>query len=149
MDGKRVGLMDVEKTMEFILEQLAHVAALQAAALERQAAAEQRQAAAEERQAAAEERQATAEERQAAAEERQAAAEERQAAAEQRQARSDRRLDRAIRLAVWEARQERKKRREADEKLDEYITKLAAAQLITEEKLQRFIDERRGANGKG
>jgi hypothetical protein len=99
--------MDVEKTMEFILDQLAQVAALQAAA------------------------------------------EQRQAAAEQRQARSDARLDRAIRLAVWEARQERKKRRAADEKLDEYITRLAAAQLITEEKLQRFIEERRGGNGKG
>jgi hypothetical protein len=85
--------MDVEKTMEFILDQLAQVTALQA--------------------------------------------------------RSDARLDRAIRLAVWEARQERKKRRAADEKLDEYITRLAAAQLITEEKLQRFIEERRGGNGKG
>jgi hypothetical protein len=58
--------MDVEKTMEFILEQLAHVAALQARA------------------------------------------EERQKKVEERQARTDARLSRAIRLAVWEARQERK-----------------------------------------
>ncbi len=84
--------MDVEKTMEFILDQLAQVAALQA--------------------------------------------------------RSDARLDRAIRLAVWEARQERKKRREADERLDECITRLAAAQLLTEEALKRFIEERRRGNGK-
>jgi ATP-dependent Clp protease ATP-binding subunit ClpA len=70
------------------------------------------------------------------------------------QARTDRRLDRAIRLGVQEARQERKRRKEMDEILarraseaDEKITQLAAAQLVTEEKLQRLIDERRGGNG--
>ncbi|MBV8732784.1 MAG: hypothetical protein JO336_23480 [Acidobacteriia bacterium] len=118
--------MDVEKTMEFILEQLAQVATLQAKA-----------------------------------EERQAKAQEQQAKLEVLQRRTDERLTRAIRLAVWEARQERKKRQELDdyitklsaaqlvteEKLDDAITKLSAAQLITEEKLQRFL-EWRGGNGK-
>ena len=99
--------MDVEKTMEFILEQLAHVSS-------------------------------------------------QLAEVGAFQARTDRRLDRAIRLAVQEARQERQRRKELEERLstaaaeaDEKITQLAAAQLITEEKLQRLIDERRGANGKG
>jgi len=67
-------------------------------------------------------------------------------------------LRRAIRMAVTEARNERRRR----QTLDEYITKLAAAQLITEERVQRtdanlarleqtvsqFIDSmRRGGNG--
>jgi len=95
------GFMDIEKTMDFILEQLAHVAALQAQA-------------------------------------------------EERQARTDRRLDRAIRLAVVEERRERKRRRELEERLDQKITQLAAAQLVTEETLQRWIEERRrGTNGTG
>jgi hypothetical protein len=56
----------------------------------------------------------------------------------------DARLNRALRDSVREARNERTKRRELDEK----ITQLAAAQLMTEEKLQRLIDERRlGGNG--
>src|SRR5438105_9445900 len=56
--------------------------------------------------------------------------------------RIDARLDRAIRDSIREARNERRKRRDLDEK----ITQLAAAQLVTEEKLQRLIDrdERRG-----
>lgn len=61
------------------------------------------------------------------------------------QERTDRRLDRAISLAVQEARRERKRRAELDEK----ITQLASAQLVTEEKLQRFIDSQRSTNGKG
>jgi hypothetical protein len=99
--------MDVEKTMEFILEQLAHVTVLQAKA-------------------------------------------------EERQERMDRRLSRAIRLAVEEARRERARRRELDERVDrsrsemeEAIARLAAAQLVTEEKLQRFLEGRTGTNGKG
>jgi hypothetical protein len=91
--------MDVEKTMEFILEQLAHASAVQAKA-------------------------------------------------EERQARTDKRLSRAIHLAVGEARQERKRRQELGWKVDEKITQLAAAQLITEEKLQRLIEERRSGNGR-
>jgi hypothetical protein len=66
------------------------------------------------------------------------------------------RLDRAVRLGIREARAERAKRRELDAKtnrrateFDEKITQLAAAQLVTEEKLQRFIDAQRGGgNGK-
>ena len=61
------------------------------------------------------------------------------------------RLDRAIRLGVQEARAERRKRRELDEKL----TQLAAAQLVTEEKVQNLSDtvqaylkgRRNGGNG--
>jgi len=49
-------------------------------------------------------------------------------------ARIDARLRRAIRLAIDEGRRERAKRRELDEK----ITQLAAAQLITEEKMQEL-----------
>ncbi|MGO4879596.1 MAG: hypothetical protein ACLP59_02100 [Bryobacteraceae bacterium] len=60
-------------------------------------------------------------------------------------------LRRAIRVGVAEARNERRRR----QTLDEYITRLAASQLITEEKMQaledkltRFIDaSRRGGNG--
>jgi hypothetical protein len=117
--------MDVEKTMEFILEQLAQVAVLQAKA------------------------------------------EERQAKAEARQDRTDRRLSRAIRLAVEEARRERARRRELEERtekarrelderversraeMEEALTRLAAAQLVTEEKLQRFLESRSGLNGSG
>ena len=56
----------------------------------------------------------------------------------------DARLDRALRDSIREARNERRKRRELDDK----ITQLAAAQLVTEEKLQRLIEERRrGGNG--
>ena len=58
--------------------------------------------------------------------------------------RIDDRLDRAVRLSVREARSERIKRRELDEK----ITQLAAAQLVTEEKLQGLIEAlKRGGNG--
>jgi hypothetical protein len=53
-------------------------------------------------------------------------------------------LRQAVRLSVREARNERRKRQELDDK----ITQLAAAQLVTEEKLQRLIEERRhGGNG--
>jgi len=53
-------------------------------------------------------------------------------------------LRHAVRLAVQEARAERRRRKELDDK----ITQLSATQLITEEKLQRFIDSlRQGGNG--
>jgi chromosome segregation ATPase len=45
-------------------------------------------------------------------------------------------LRRAVRLSVQEHRNERARRQELDQK----ITQLAAAQVITEEKLQRLID---------
>ena len=48
-------------------------------------------------------------------------------------------------LGVKEARNQRKRVRE----IDESITRLAAAQLVTEEKLQRFISSlKRGPNGR-
>ena len=56
-------------------------------------------------------------------------------------------LRRAVRLGVTEARRARAKHREIAEitkELDQKITQLAAAQLVTEEKLQRFLDSRRG-----
>jgi hypothetical protein len=53
-------------------------------------------------------------------------------------------LRHAVRLAVQEARAERRSRKE----LDDTITQLSAAQLVTGEKLQSFIDSlRRGTNG--
>ena len=92
--------------------------------------------------------QADAEERIAAAEQRAAAAEERHdrdmedIRREARAMRAD--LRRAFALGVQEARNQRRRSRELDEK----ITQLAAAQLITEEKLQAFLDSmRRGGNG--
>ena len=107
---------------------------------ENEAAAKERRAAAEERMAAAEDRLAGAEDRMAAAEDRIAAAEERHHN-EMADIRTE--LRRAIQLSVREARQERSKRRAIDDK----ITQLAAAQLVTEEKLQRLLDARHG-NGK-
>ena len=56
-------------------------------------------------------------------------------------------LRRAIRLAVREARAERDRRRISDERLDQMMTKLAAAQVVTEEKLQRFLESRTHHNG--
>jgi hypothetical protein len=62
--------------------------------------------------------------------------------------RTDARLDRAVRLAVQEARAERARRRKANAEFDEKMTQLAAAQLVTDEKLQGLIDSlRRGGNG--
>ena len=53
-------------------------------------------------------------------------------------------LRRAIAGATRGACAERRKRRELDDK----ITQLSSAQLVTEEKLERFIDSlRRGGNG--
>jgi hypothetical protein len=53
-------------------------------------------------------------------------------------------LRRAFSMGVREARNERRRGQELDGK----ITQLAAAQLVTEEKLQRLIDSiGRGGNG--
>jgi hypothetical protein len=53
-------------------------------------------------------------------------------------------LARAVKLSVLEARHERKRRQELDEK----ITQLAAAQLLTEQELRKFIRATlRGKNG--
>jgi hypothetical protein len=51
-------------------------------------------------------------------------------------AKIDARLDRAIRLSVRDARNERKRRQEMAEEWDRKITQLSAAQLVTEEKMQ-------------
>ncbi|HXB71464.1 MAG TPA: hypothetical protein VNY05_24730 [Candidatus Acidoferrales bacterium] len=56
--------------------------------------------------------------------------------------RIDRRLDRAVRLAVPDARSQRKRNAEFDEKM----TQIAAAQLQNEELLRAFLE--RGENGK-
>jgi hypothetical protein len=112
--------MDVEKTIEFILEQQANSAVLQAKV-------------------------------------------------DETLNRVSRRLDRAVKLGVKEARNERKRRQELDARvtaahealaaaqateaaasaaLDEKITQLTAAQLVSEEKWQSFMDfMRRGGNG--
>jgi len=65
-------------------------------------------------------------------------------------------LRRAVRLAVQEARAERKRRREADERLDLKMDQLASSQLLTEEKLRmlgdkidKFVDDRRHPGGNG
>jgi hypothetical protein len=59
-------------------------------------------------------------------------------------ARLDRDLRRWAALGIKEARRQRKRAQE----IDESITRLASAQLVTEEKLQRFISTLgRGRNG--
>jgi hypothetical protein len=58
--------------------------------------------------------------------------------------RTDALLDRAVR----EARAERARERNANAEFDETMRKLAAAQVVTEEKLQGLIEAlRRGGNG--
>jgi len=102
-------------------------------------------------QAAQQEAQQAAEERARAA---QASAEARDKAWDEKHKRNIEQLNqilrRAVRLSVRDALNERERRRKAIAEIDEKITQLAAAQLITEEKLNRLIerDERRyGGNG--
>ena len=151
--------MTIDERLEALTHNLELHAGFQADAEKRQADAEKRQADAEkrhadaekrhaERQADAEKRQDDADKRQADADKRQADADNRHAEAEKRHdeaiARIDRRLDRAIRLSVLDARRQRNRNLEFDEKM----TQLAAAQLVTEEKLQGLIDAlRRSGNG--
>ena len=130
--------MDVERTMQFILDQLAQIAVMHA----------QADAKAEER--AAEHDRAIAEHDRAF--ERHDRAFERHERALER---IDKRLDRAVRLGVREFRNERRRRQEMDARWDEKMTQIAAAHLLTEEKqreldvkLAGFIDAlRRGGNG--
>jgi hypothetical protein len=88
--------------------------------------------------------------RQADAEERQKDAQERheREMADIRRAGAAMRADmrRAFSMGVREARNARRRRQELEKELDAKITQVAAAQLVTEEKLQRFIDSmaRRG-----
>ena len=80
----------------------------------------------------------------AKSDERFAAMEQRFAASDERFAAMERNLRRAFSLGVREARRERRWRRE----IDENITWLSAAQLVTEEKFQGLLDAlRRGENG--
>jgi hypothetical protein len=69
-------------------------------------------------------------------------------------------LRRAVRLGVREARSQRKRSQVLDEKItqlsaaqlvtEEKLTQLSASQLLTEEKLQKLIDSLRGGgNGSG
>jgi propanediol dehydratase large subunit len=106
--------MDVEKTMEFILEQTAQTAALQARA------------------------------------------DEHLARHDRDIAKINAILRRAVRLAVQEARAGRKRRNEADERLDIKMDQLASAHLMNEEmirklgeKIDRFVDDRRNPGGNG
>ena len=90
-------------------------------------------------------RQADAEDRVSAAEERH----DREMEDIRREARGMRAdLRRTLALGVREARNERSRRQELDARFELKMDQLAAAQLITEEKLQRFIDSlHRGGNG--
>ena len=66
------------------------------------------------------------------------------AKSEAKLAKTDALLSRAIKAGIREARAERRKRRELDEKM----TQLAAAHLLTEEALRGFIQSlERGTNG--
>jgi hypothetical protein len=56
-------------------------------------------------------------------------------------------LRRAVRLGIKEARQERARRRELASEVDAAITKLAAAQLITEERMQAYFASLKSGNG--
>jgi hypothetical protein len=88
---------------------------------------------------------AKSDERFAAMERRFAASDERFAASDERFAAMERKLRRILVIGVREARRERRLRRE----LDENITRLSAAQLVTEEKFQGLLDAlRRGENGR-
>src|SRR5580658_127920 len=106
--------MDVEKTMEFILEKQAQIHAMQVKA------------------------------------------EEHFARQDHDIAETNTILRRAIRLAVQEARTERKRRREADERLDLKMDQIASAQLLNEEmvrnlgaKMDRFVEDMRHPGGNG
>lgn len=113
--------MDVERTIEFILEQQARIAVWRAEA-----------------------------------EERAARHETEIARLDTELRRVDLRLRRAIHLAVQEARNERRRRREADARFDLKMDQLASAHLLTEEKLDKLSDKidrlvdqsLRGGNGR-
>src|SRR3989442_927280 len=69
---------------------------------------------------------------------------ERQFAKTDRQlAETDRRLRRAIAAGVKEMRHERQMRRDVESRFDRKMAQLAAAQLVTEEKLKGLIDSLR------
>jgi len=113
--------MDVERTIEFILEQQAHAAAIRA-----QHEADMARHEADIARLDAQLRQV------------------------------DMRLRRAIRLAVQEARNERKRRQELDARFDLKMDRIASAQLLNEEmirklgdKIDKFVDGLRQPGGNG
>lgn len=67
---------------------------------------------------------------------------------EERMDKIERTLRRAVALGVRELRAERRRRAAAIAEIDDKITKLASAQLVTEELLQRFL-KGHGTNGGG
>lgn len=110
--------MDIEKTMEFIVEHQAHFAAM--------------------------------------LEQSKVQAEEHLAKHDRQIAQINEILRRAVRLAVQEARAERKRRREADAHLDMRMDQIASAQLLNEEmlkklgdKIDQFVDDARRPGGNG
>jgi hypothetical protein len=120
--------MDVEKTMEFILEQQA-----QAAAIRMQHEADIARIDVEMRQVDLRLRQL-----------------------DLKFGQVDLRLRRAIRLAVQEARAERKRRREADERFELKMDQIASAHLMNEEmvkklgeKMDKYADDMRHPGGNG
>jgi len=120
--------MDVERTIEFILEQQAHAAAIRAQH-EADMARHQSDIARHEGEIA-------------------------RLDAQLRQV--DIRLRRAIRLAVQEARNERKRRQELDARFDLKMDRIASAQLLNEEmirklgdKIDKFVDGLRQPGGNG
>jgi hypothetical protein len=56
-------------------------------------------------------------------------------------------LRRAVRLGIAGARMERRRRQELASEVDAQITKLAAAQLITEERMQAYFAWVKSGNG--
>jgi hypothetical protein len=124
-------IVDIEKTIEFILSHQANAEVQMEKIREGMAAQAAAQAEAQARGHAEHDRRMTEHDRV--------------------MARIDARLEHAIRLSVQDARAQRKRNQEFDEK----ITQLAAAHLLTEEtakvteqKLQQFIDSlKRGTNG--
>lgn len=145
-------IVDIEKTIEFILSHQANAEVQMEKFREGMAELRAAMAAQAEAQAAALAAQAEAQAKGHAGHDRWLEEHERAMAEHHRvMAIIDARLNRAIRLSVQDARAQRKRNQEFDEKM----TQLSAAQLVTEEKmqvteekLQRFIDSmQRGTNG--
>jgi hypothetical protein len=152
--------MDVQKTMEFLLEQQAradarteaHYARMEAHHAKMEAEFEVIQANLREASrlnAEAAERADRADERADRADERADRADERANRTDVRLSREEARLSRAIRLSIKESRDERSRRRKGLDEIDEKITQLAASHLMTEEVLRDFIASLKGKSGNG
>jgi hypothetical protein len=133
--------MDIERAIEFILDQ-------QAKAAEAHRKLEEQLGRWDERQARWDERQARWDERQARGDERQARWEEQQALSAETHDREVAQIRGILRRAIVAGVREARAARKRHEELDLKITQLAAAQLITEEELQKLIaSQRRSTNG--